>query len=224
MKSGRRVRLLCRTVNGVIAIVLMLLPAFPQADARILDFDVFLNGDPMGSHRYTLSGSGDRVKVLSEASYRVKVLMVTAWRYTHRSEEVWLKGCLRSIDSTTDENGSDYHVAGKTTAAGLEMNTHDGPRQTNGCVRTFAYWLPGLHESKELLNAQTGKVEPVTITALEPRPAPGQSEFRGGTVWGVRGKGIQIDVWQDGVGDWYGLASKTPEGRLIEYVRKETGP
>lgn len=198
-----------------------LAPAF--ASTRTLDFDVFLDGDPMGTHRYTLARSGDRVKVTSEAAYRVKVLMITAWRYEHRSVEVWLKGCLRSIDSTTDENGTDYHVTGKTTAAGFAMTTQAGPRQATGCVRTFAYWLPELHESQELLNAQTGTIEPVTITALEARPAPRQKHFAGGTVWGIRGKDIEIDVWQDDAGQWYGLSSKTPEGRLIEYVRRETG-
>ncbi len=206
----------------VLSTSLLLWSDCAAANTRTFEFDVFLDGEPMGTHRYTLSMSGERVKVVSEASYTVKVLFVTAWRYKHRSEEEWLQGCLRAIDSITDENGREFHVNGEATADGLELETQDGPQIHPGCVRSFAYWHPDLHESTTLMNAQTGKVEPVTMETLPSRPAPRQSNTTGGKVFGIRGKDIHIDVWHGESGTWYGLSSRTAEGRLIEYLLRGT--
>lgn len=218
-----------RRILQVFVFLLVAVAASPSsvADTRLMDFDVFLDGEPMGSHRYTLQTLGERIKVTSEARYRVKVLFVTAWQYMHRSEETWVRGCLQSISSTTNENGRDFQVHGRTSAAGLELETRDGPMVHSGCVRTFAYWDPALLDTPRLMNAQTGKISAVTVTTTESRS--GQEPVgakRGHTSEGttravaVRGDDIHLDLSYDPTGEWLSLTSLTKEGRSIEYRRR----
>ncbi|MFS2056383.1 DUF6134 family protein, partial [Variovorax sp. CT11-76] len=57
----------------------------------------------------------------------------------------------------------------------LVVVTPRGRSALPGCVMSFAYWNPAMRAQQQLLNAQTGKLEPVRIVALD----EGRVEVRG---------------------------------------------
>ena len=170
------------------------------AASRSWDFRVLLEGREIGRHTFTREESGEDARVVSEARLEVRFLFVTAYRYAHRAEETWRRGCLASLEARTDDNGARSEVRVQ-------------PRE---CTRSFAYWDPAILGAERLLNAQTGEVLAVRSTALgddtiavRGRPTPA-SRHR------LTAPGISIDLWYAG-SEWVALESSVEGGRRLRY-------
>ncbi|MBC7802452.1 MAG: hypothetical protein H7Y16_01135 [Candidatus Parcubacteria bacterium] len=172
------------------------------AETRAWHFRVFLDEREIGYHRFTLSGEGEARELRSEARFQVRVLGFTAYRYVHEASERWQAGCLRSLASSTDDNGEPVAV--------------DWRAEPGVCAMSFAYWNPKILQGGPLLNAQTGKLEPVTVTPrgeetieLRGRPALAQ-RYR------LSGQRLAIDLWFANR-EWVALESEAQGGRRLRY-------
>ncbi len=195
--------------------------AFPNAfEERSWTFNVLLDKRPIGYHRFDVRDTGERFLVDIEAEFEVEVFFVTAYRYLHDNQETWQDGCLVQIDSTTDDNGDTYKVAGaaEERAFRLERNQEE-TRVEADCLKTFAYWNPAILEAKQLLNAQTGVVTDVTVEKV------------GTATFDVDGVAVNSDeyllsmadgsirLWyEQRSGQWLGLETRTKGDRLLRYV------
>ncbi len=193
-------------------------------EQRLL-FDVFLGEDKIGSHSFRLTRTGPLQTVVSEADFEVKLLMFTAFRYVHASEELWRDGCLRAIDTRTDSNGDAYAVQGRSNSDEFVLTTGEGERRIEGCVRSFAYWDRSLLMKDTLLNAQTGQSESVKLERL----GPGQLAIGNAEVpverLALTGDNINITLYYDAaVGEWLGLESRLENGRVLIYRRASPWP
>ena len=91
----------------MIRALLILLPliAFPS-HADGFDFEVLLNGKPIGHHQIRLSvDQTGRQIVQGDADYTVKLLGITFFAYQHQHRETWEGNCLQSLVSSTQTNG-----------------------------------------------------------------------------------------------------------------------
>ena len=120
-------------------------------------FEVALDGKPIGSHTFELQHDGSKQVLTTEASFDVKFLFITAFRYRHQNTEIWSNGCLSSIDASTDSNGQQFDVRGEIGNGRFDVIGAEGSMTLPGCVQTFAYWNPAILESQRLLNSQTGE-------------------------------------------------------------------
>lgn len=185
------------------ALLLALLAAAPaQADTRTWRFRVFLDDSEIGHHSFTLREEGGARELRSEARFRVRLLGVSVYRYTHDATERWLGDCLQALASTTDDDGAREQV--------------DWRAEPGGCALSFAYWNPRILQGGPLLNAQTGRFEPVAVTALgeqaidlRGKPTPAQ-RYR------LAGAGLAIDLWYAGA-QWIALESLAKGGRRLRY-------
>ena len=118
------------------------------------NFRALLDGKPIGQHRFSDSGEGDERKVVSEAEFAVKLLGITAYRYRHQATEQWHDNCRTALNSTTDDDSKPVSVRVAQNDATLK-----------GCLMSFAYWNPVIQNQTRLLNAQTGKLEAVQVSA-----------------------------------------------------------
>lgn len=170
------------------------------------NFRALLDGKPIGQHRFSVSGEGDERKVVSEASFAVKFIGITAYRYRHKATEQWRTNCLTALNSTTDDDGKPESVRAEQNDATLK-----------GCVMSFAYWNPAIQTQTRLLNAQTGKLETVQVHRI----GNGSVEVRGKPVeaTGLRitGAANPIVVWYSAQGEWVGLDSTVAGGRKLSY-------
>jgi hypothetical protein len=168
-------------------------------------FRALLDGEPIGQHRFSVSGEGDERRVVSEADFAVKFLGITAYRYRHRATERWQGNCLNALDSTTDDDGRPAAVRVDRTDA------------LQGCVMSFAYWNPAIQTQTRLLNAQTGRFETVQVRRI----GSGSIEVRGKPVeaneFRITGAAQPIVVWYTPRGDWVGLDSIVAGGRKLSY-------
>lgn len=152
----------------------------------ILVFTVLLDGREIGTHSFTMREDG---VLVSQADFRVRFLGLSAYRYRHEATERWRDGCLQSMVARTDDNG--------------ERKAVDWRAEGARCTMSFAYWDPRILGARELLNAETGRLEPVRVSSL------GEGRYR------LAGEKLQIDLRYD-AGRWVGLES-TVDGRRLTY-------
>jgi hypothetical protein len=136
----------------------------PTAADKLWRFEVLLDDRTIGQHEFRVRRSGDVEQVDIEARFEVSLLFITAYEYEHSNTERWEDGCLASIRSSTDDNGELYSVQGRDEGDRFELQRNTEPLVfATECVRTFAYWDRSFLAADQLLNSQTGELEPVEV-------------------------------------------------------------
>ncbi len=185
--------------------------------ARTMTYDVFLDGKKIGYHRFEIDGSEGDAAVRSEASFDVKFLFVTAFKYRHETSESWTDGCLEEIEARTDSNGKQLELSGERTDSGFVIDTGEREAELPDCVMTFAYWNPGFLDEPRLLNPQTGEYLDVDVTELGSdiveiggREVPARSVR-------LTARKMDITLWYSPDEQWLALESVAKGGRIIRY-------
>lgn len=206
------------SAGWLITPVLLALSSLASAN-EVLRFQVFLDDKPIGEHSFRISETGTLTRVSSRAAFDVDFLFVNAYRYRHDSREVFRDGCLQEIRATTDDNGKKYRVEGEATGKQFQIERGDGKEKAEGCLMTFAYWDPDFLKQKLLLNAQTGKLEPVRVRPKgSDRVEVGGSEVNA-TRYALSADALSMDLWYNDDLGWVGLSSDTGKGRRLIYRR-----
>lgn len=170
-RAGRH-RGLCATPTAALAIAfaaaLLLSATGARASTDRFDFDVLFDDRSIGSHRFEIVRDGAAEQVLSVASFDIKALLVFRFSYRHEAREAWQDGCLRTLSSTTDDNGKRFDVSIEPAATGLTVIRRAPMPETqhlpDGCAATFAYWdLARLQRGDALINAQNGARVPIRL-------------------------------------------------------------
>ena len=186
-----------------------------------LAFDVYLDDKPVGEHRVFVDNMAGEKRVQVEAQFDIKFLGITAYKYRHTADEVWRDKCIVQLVTRTDDNGKKHSVDAQPVAKGLEIKTTEERATIDGCVRTFAYWDPGLLSSQRLLNTQTGEYELTSLRQVGNEPL----SFRG-KEYGARryrlsvSNKADIELWYSPDNSWEALETTVSGGKVLRYVRK----
>ncbi len=186
------------------------------------NFAVLLDSRPIGTHRFVLAPAETGVRSLvSEAVFEVKFLGFTAYRYHHRAQERWSGDCLSSVTARTDDDGKVTVVKGQSLSDAFRVVADTGkkPVETDAaaCTVSFAYWNPEqLARQHQLLNQGTGRIEPVTITALPTTTIDVHGMPTAVTGLRISGLKSPIDVWYANE-RWVGLDTTAEGGRKLTY-------
>ena len=182
--------------------------------AQEWQFTVYLDDTKIGYHHFRVEGSGDQSLVTIEAQFKVKFLFFNAYRYQHENREIWSDGCLRRLESRTDDNGALLKVEAEKRDEKFMVESHNQKSQISGCVKSFAYWDPSFLTADKLLNAQTGEHLNVKVQDL----GTDQVEVKGKSTPAIRyrltARDLTIDLWYSLQREWLALESQTNGGRL----------
>lgn len=203
----------------IFAVVFALTSLAVHASTRDYSFTVLLDDKEIGQHSFSFTplAVDGAYQLVSVASYDVKILFINAYQYRHRSEEQWADGCLQEITSNTDDNGDDFRVVGEKNAKGMTLQVNGRPAPAeNPCVRTFAYWAPELLDASQLLNSQTGELEPVGFADKGKKPLPWAQNVTAKNIE-LATKNGTIQLWYGDDGRWLGLRTKMTNGRVLQY-------
>jgi len=200
-----------------LAVAVGILLALQAQAAEQWDFEVLLDGKSIGSHRFTLESRGDERVLRSQASFDVKLLFITAYRYRHDATERWQGDCLVGLKASTDDNGTVGSVAAARDGNRLQVDSPKGHSVLDGCVMSFAYWNPAMLKQARLLNAQTGKYQPVQITALPDQPLRVRGQEVQAQHYRLTGPEQPVELWYSAQGDWLGLESRVAGQRRLLY-------
>lgn len=189
-----------------------------SSSVREWEFKVLLNDKEVGTHVFTVTETDDERTVQSDAAFDIKILFFNAYSYRHSCVEIWDGLGLKSIESSTDANGDDFRVSGKRMDDYFLMSNRDGEKKHPTELYSFAYWTPEILSQTQLVNAQTGEYETVTITEVPSEPIYYQGNPLEAKRFDIRVKDQTISVWY-GADDmrWLGLESPAKGGRVIRY-------
>lgn len=174
------------------------------------NFRVLLDGKPIGTHRFTLKTEGEQRLLKSQAAFDVKILGITAYRYRHEADEQWQADCLVALTAKTDDDGK-----------ALAVQAGRGDERLESCAMSFAYWNPAMLKQRRLLNAQTGKLDPVTIEPLGDDKVESQGRTVDAKRWRITGPEQPVELWYSPQGDWLALESKVSGGKRTLSYRRE---
>ena len=208
---GAVMRLLC-------FVLVVLLCGVAEAESkRVWNFEVSLDGKPIGYHRFEVTRDGDRQEVNSDASFDVKVLFVNAYRYRHSNREVWSADCLNGFSADTSVNRKQLKVQGSREDGLFVVDDGSGPVELGECVMSFAYWNSRFLQQSQLLNPQSGEYLDVEVELLDRdfinvRGVPVMAN-----AYRVSGGTMALTVWYSDDDDWLALESVAKGGRILRY-------
>lgn len=185
------------------------------------NFRVLLDGKPIGEHRFTLKTDAGQRVLKSVAAFDVKVLGFTAYRYRHDATEQWRGDCLAALVAKTDDDGKPSTVQLRGNGEALDLQGPQGTEKLDGCVMSFAYWLPSMLKQSRLLNAQTGRYEAVKIASMGEDKVEAQGKTVEARRYRITGPEQPVDLWYSADGDWLGLESTVSGGKRKLTYRRE---
>jgi hypothetical protein len=170
-------------------------------------FAAYRNGQRIGTHTVEFRRDGDRLAVATSIDLAVKFAGFTAYRYSHRSRELWRGDELLTLESTTNDDGKPYSVkaSGETLPPGILPSSHWRLQQT---------------AQSQLLNSQKGTIEPIRATVVGRETVRTATGMVPATRYRYDG-GIRMDQWYDDRGRWVKTTFTASDGSLIEYVLQE---
>ena len=197
-----------------------LMMARPAAASRIegrLLFDVYREGDRIGTHTLRLRQEGERIEADIDIDLAVKFAFVTAYRYRHRNREVYEGEQLVAMASRTNNNGEQVAVDVRRDGDALVVDGKGGRKRVAGDLIPTTYWQPRSVRQTRWIDSQNGRVVESEVTALgseriryEGREVPAD-HFR------LRGD-LDCDLWYGPEG-WAKLAFVV-QGSRISYRRR----
>jgi hypothetical protein len=174
----------------------------PTATANRL-FSVLYKGIRIGSHTVSYSSATGETRVNTQIHLEVKVAFLTAYAFSHRSEETWRAGRLTSLNGETVEHGETIHVEGAATPQGFRVVSKGGQFVASAATLTSnSLWTPAMLEQATVIDAQRGGIIGVSARKL----ADEQTEIAGSGVPATRYTFITPyyagSVWYDKANLW----------------------
>lgn len=173
------------------------------------EFLVYLQDRRIGTHRFeiTAPGPGGVATVRSTASFDVKILGLTAYRYRYRhvAVEQWRDGCLLALESRTDDSGH-------------SMQARSAPGE-RGCLMGHAYWDPRILTQRYLLNPQTGALDAVQVEERGTQKLDVGGTLQEAEHYRLTSAQLSMDLWYSPDGRWLQLDSTTRDGKRLRYRR-----
>ena len=207
---------------------------FPYGSS--LSFAAVRNGQTIGHHILTFQKNGTQLKVSTAIDLAVKFMGVTAYRYTHRAEEVWSGDTFQGLSAQTDDNGKKYAIRIQRDGAALAVErnarrdalspaTFDRGLQWDDAVRTTLppQLLPSTHwnirqvRQSALVNTQTGTEGRVQVAVLGRETIRTANASSEATRYRYTGD-LVMDQWFDDAGRWVKTSFTASDGSTIEYV------
>ena len=199
--------------------VATLLPRIANASAeQQWRFTVHLDDTPIGHHDFRVEQVEGYEKVTTEARFDVSFLKIPLFKYRHQDVQFWSNQCLKSINSTTDQNGKLFRVDGTTTTKGFQVSTNGNDITLPPCISTFAYWDKSFLQHSHLLNSQTGEYLEVDVEDLGEQSIQLSDTSLPAKRYRLTANELDIELWYSSDGQWLGLESTTGKGRLLRYM------
>ena len=181
-------------------------------------FTVHLDDTRIGHHDFRVEQVDGYEKVTTEARFDVSFLKIPLFKYRHQDVQFWSNQCLKSINSTTDQNGKLFRVDGTTTTKGFQVSTNGNDITLPPCISTFAYWDKSFLQHSHLLNSQTGEYLEVDVEDLGEQSIQLSDTSLPAKRYRLTANELDIELWYSSDGRWLGLESTTGKGRLLRYM------
>lgn len=195
-----------------------LIDAYPE----ILKFRVTRDGNPIGTVMERFRTIGDDIRVDVYIRLEVDVLFFTAFRYEHRSREIWRRGRLVRLDTVTDDDGDAQMVRARADAGKLAVSGPAGQLSAPAAIFPSSYWHPRFVEQTRMLDSQRGRLLEIRCDRVGDERIVALGREIDAARYRMSGD-IDLDFWYSADGVWQKMAF-TIKGGDMEYVRVAPSP
>ena len=212
--------------RSIAAVALIMVGAVTPAGAQgqpygpSLAFAVYRNGEPIGRHTLAFQHSGQNLTVSTTIDFAVKILGVTAYRFTHRGREGWDGNAFQSASTQTDENGTRFTVRAQRTANGIDVQRTSGHEVMPAGTLPTSHWNVSQIGQTTLLNTQNGSQMRIQVTPLGREKVKTATGSLDANHYRYSGD-LTKDQWFDDRGRWVKTVFKASDGSTIEYILQE---
>jgi hypothetical protein len=193
--------------------------AQPGPPEGTVEYAIMRNGDQIGTHRIVFRRDGDRLMVELAVNVQVRVLGITAYRFTQTGSEVWRNGRLIALESSGDNDGTAYALRVREADGGLVAESRGRSVRFPADTIPTDVWNPLQLQRSVLLNSLEG-----TALRASTRDLGERSFTVGGRTVATRGTYLdatsdyQRSLWFDASGRLIHLEQHGRDGSLVEYV------
>jgi len=150
---------------------LVLGSARAAADGETREYSVSVDDKEAGTYHLTIGDEKDGViKMTGQAEIRVKVLGVTAYKYSYGGSELWKDGRLVSFASRCNDDGKRFEVSAVSDGKELRIKANDKDSKASADTWTTSYWrLPDAKLRKGdlwVMDADTGRIMTATLKLI----------------------------------------------------------
>ena len=207
----------------VLASLLALIAFMPAradngADIRTTTFAVMRNDARIGTATVRVDDMGPQTTIATDTHVAVKLAFLTLYRFDQTETEQWAEGRWRSIDATTNDNGTLHRMIAANSQAGIVVRDNGAERRILGSVIPASLWNTAILTQNAALDPLDGKIVAVKVV---------DHGEDGVTVLGktVRARHYTVvtmfpqDVWYDQNQQLVQMQMKGRDGSLIRYQR-----
>jgi hypothetical protein len=180
-------------------------------------FSVLRNGDDVGFHEVSFERSGGNLTVRTIFDVRVRLLGISVYSYRYEANDVWRDGCLVSMRSNTNDNGTRLSVEAVRDGDQLHISGPKGVGTAPASIFPTHHWHPGVIGSSQVLNTITGTVDRVVMVEHGLQSvAIGSAATTTARKFAYTGD-LTNEVWYDDAGRWVKMRFTAKDGSQIEY-------
>jgi len=159
--------IILRSATAVLAAAVVFAATQTAAMAETLHYTVLRDGKTIGTHDVTVEGKGEMTQVRVNTDIEIKVLFVTAYKFKHKSQEIWAGGKLVSLTSTTDDDGTDKKLTARAANGRITVDSvvkgQDRRQNADAGTLPASLWNPETVKQSALLNTLDGKIMKIDV-------------------------------------------------------------
>lgn len=182
-----------------------------------LNFTVMREGDVIGSHRLVFSANDDELTVDIDTDIAVKVMGIAFYRFEHEGHEVWTDGHLVSINSTTNDDGTDHRLNAVAEDGVLLVDGDARQEQEVASIIPASLWNHALVAQSALLNTLDGSNMSVVVTEVGQEIVEANERNISATHYSVTGN-LSRELWYDAENVLVQVKFDGADGSEITYV------
>ncbi|MDA0785695.1 MAG: DUF6134 family protein [Proteobacteria bacterium] len=193
-------------------------PAWADAAPQngTLRFEVDFDGRPIGEHALTFESQPDgSLNVAIDIDLAIKFGPFTVFSYSQQNRTRWRGGQLVSLQSETDDDGTQHRLRAIAEAGALRVLTEEATFKVTASMLPSTYWMASTVHQNQLLNSQTGELLEIAVRKLGRTSVAGPAGAIPATHYRMDGD-LEIDLWYDDSDVLVGLAFEA-RGAQVAY-------
>ncbi|PPR45632.1 MAG: hypothetical protein CFH16_00504 [Alphaproteobacteria bacterium MarineAlpha5_Bin6] len=141
--------------------------SFPIPKNNEVEYDIIRKNKVIGSHKIKFENNEEGLIVETNINIIVKVLLITAYKFSHTSEELWIDGNFIKINAHTDfEDEREYFIKGEEKKEFFTASGMDGELEIKKNILPSNFWNIKILEEEELFDTQKGIVRKINVKKL----------------------------------------------------------
>ncbi len=185
-------------------------------DNNKIVFQILRNGDAFGMHKieFEKDESGELTANI-DINMEFALGPITLFNYDHTNKEVWQGDQMISMNSQTDDDGTDYNVDANWGNDSVSITVNGERYEAEKSLYTTSYWNPVTIKSNKLLNTQKGKIEDISVTKLPTEELIVAGEKRTAQPFDIQAS-VPIKIYYDvETSQWIGLEFKVRGSEMV---------